>query len=175
MQQISAGHYCSNLLQETKMSENIMKMLKAYFPSMERLSYDEYISDEIIRLWEWDEELIRQSYELISHPWPEISWPDVENIGKYNGLVDGCVITSFLNERSFIHVFPSLLFAITKRYSGLLTEHFIDYHLNLNNVYKDWELEFYNSLSKDVVKLVNSILKESDAVWAKHAIDSYWH
>ena len=149
----------------------IMKMLEAHFPSMESLPYDELVDDEIKRLWKWDEGIIHKFHESISRPWPEISWPEIEALGKQQGI-DACAITSFLNKRSFIHVFPSLLSAIIKREANSLTDHFIKFHLNLNKVSKDWELEFYFSLDEDVVKLVNLVLK---LVCANEAIDSYWH
>lgn len=169
------------------MASNITALLLEKFP-LEKcgiFSYDEFISKENMRLdikhiFEDEPHLTKVAFDLIARPWPEIYWPKIANL-----TIGGWSISSFLNRRSFIYAFPSLLNfiytfpAIPKDENtgpaSLLVESFIEFSLNLRNVCDDWKLEFYFSFDNDIINLVGAILKELNDPSAEDAIESYWH
>ncbi|MDR0703349.1 MAG: hypothetical protein LBF61_13285 [Azoarcus sp.] len=173
------------------MATSVIDRLIKYFP-IERnihLSYDEFISDDISTLnveqvYEDEPWLARPSYNLIARPWPEICWPEVAGLGLGLGLA-GTSIVSFMNEKTFIHSFPSLLNFIhvfpslpkdeNTGPASLLMDSFIECSLNLRNLYQDWKLAFYFSFNDDLIKIVHDILKEINEPIAEDAIESYWH
>ncbi|MDR2881047.1 MAG: hypothetical protein LBV29_04025 [Azoarcus sp.] len=148
-----------------------------HFPADKRLAYDDFITDEITRFYYQDEEKIRKIYELISCPWTEIQWSVIEKIPFLNDeeTTDfGYAVIGALNEKSFIHVFPSLLAEATEN-DCMTNDYFIRMHLDLRSVYKDWELEFYFSFNEEIVKLIYRILSQYGCHVAKDAIYVYWH
>jgi hypothetical protein len=155
----------------------IKDLILEQFPSRERLSYEDFICDKIVKYYR-NEKRISTIFEYISRPWEDIPWGLIERVSfDGDGCSQGYLVTGFLNEKSFIHVFPSLLNEVAGEGTGssLASDHFIDTHLDLRGVFKDWELEFYFSLSEDVVKLVNLVLRTNGDSSALNAIDVYWH
>ena len=159
--------------------EKIKDLILEHFPSRERLTYDNFICDEIVEYYYRDEERISTIFEYISRPWEDIPWDLIDRI-SFDGdsQCQGHLVIEFLNEKSFIHVFPSLLNEVAGEGSGndtLISDHIIYRHLDLRGVFDDWKLEFYFSLSDEVVKLINLILRTNGSPWALDAIDVYWH
>jgi hypothetical protein len=178
---------CQKLREMISMAQNITDLLLEKF-SLEQsysLSYEEFISPSDMQLYVrsiYDDEpgLTKTAFDLIAHPWPEIYWPTIAGLG-----IGGWMITSFLNKKSFIYVFPSLLKFIhvfralpkdeNTGPASLMLDSFIENCLNLRNVCEDWKLEFYFSFDDDTIKLVAAILKEQNSPLAEDAIESYWH
>ena len=111
---------------------------------------------------------------MISCPWPEIRWADVKKTGFDDEIYWGHLVISRLTKKGFIHVFPSLLVEVAENMT-MISDYFVDFHLDVRSVFRDWELEFYLSLDEDIVRLVNNILKENGSPSAMDAIDVYWH
>jgi formylglycine-generating enzyme required for sulfatase activity len=164
--------------QEMKMNENaqeITERLLEFFPIDEKLSYDDFASDEMVRNLYRDRELVDKYDRLISVPWTEISWEKVKNTNL--GDLPGTIILLFLSPKSFAHVFPSLLVGMVKDecdddISDDAFGSFLDNHLNLYNVTKDWEKDFYFSLHDDVKRIISLILHMGGA---DKVLESYWH
>jgi len=51
------------------------------------------------------------------------------------------LVIPYLNKKSFIHVFPSLLAEVAENES-LTADYFLCHHLDIRSVFRDWELEF---------------------------------
>jgi formylglycine-generating enzyme required for sulfatase activity len=162
--------------QEMKMNENaqeITERLLEFFPIDEKLSYDDFASDEMVRNLYRDRELVDKYYRLISVPWTEISWEKVKDTNLDD--LPGTIILSFLSPKSFAHVFPSLLVGMTiEKVAHLLYENYsCSFNfLNLNSLDKPWKKEFYHSLNDEVKKIVGLVLRVCDA---DAALGSYWH
>jgi hypothetical protein len=156
------------------MLEDLKVDVLKYFPANGRLAYDDFICDDIINSYYRNESRIKRIFDLISCPWTEIQWADVEKAGFVDESYGGHLIISELTKKSFIHVFPSLLVEVAK--SQLMTSgYFIDHHLDLRGVFRDWELEFYFSFNEDIVRLINRVLKANGSSCAQNAIYVYWH
>ena len=160
-----------------KINDRIFK----HFPSRRKLAYNDFICDEIVRHYYGNEERISKIFEYISRPWKDIPWDLIEKVSfDGDGEYHGYSVIDHLNERSFIHVFPSLLNEVAGEGSDSdVSSYFVSNHLDLRGVFKDWELEFYFSLNDEIVKLINLILRLHDAQYgsqdAMNAIDVYWH
>ena len=169
------------------MGRNVTELLLDKFPieQYSNLSYEEFIyrdsTQSDIRCVYWDEpSLVKTAFDLIARPWPEICWTKIASL-----CVEGSTIPMFLNKRSFIYTFPSLLNFIhifptfpkdeNTGPASLLGDCFIRNELNLHNVCEDWKLEFYFSFDDDTINLVGAILKELNDPSAEDAIESYWH
>ena len=166
---------------------DVTELLLDKFPVEQygRLSYDEFIykdstQPDITSVY-WDEPgLEKTAFELIARPWPEICWPKIAGL-----TIGGSATSMFLNKRSFIYAFPSLLNFIhifptspedeNTGPASLLMDCFIENDLNLRNVYEDWKLAFYFSFDDDTINLVGAILKGINEPLAEDAIESYWH
>jgi hypothetical protein len=149
--------------------KSITELLLDMFPVGDGIQYHEFICEDIVRFYENDEDMIKIAFELISLPWVEIPWFKIMKINT-----DGWMVISFLNKISFIHVFPSLLNELSTN-KNLLTDIFIENHLNLSNVYRNWELEYYLSLDDNTIKIINRILEKINTPLSKDAIGIYWH
>jgi hypothetical protein len=161
----------------------IMDCLLKNFSDMRTISYQEFIHEDEIgmdllsHLYDFDEDLQKQTYLLVSRPWTEINWV------KISPIEDNWMLPGFLNEKSFKHAFPSLLKFTSVLYdlpgdeydgpSGLLVGNFMD-QLNLNSVRQHWKREFYLSLNHDVREIVGVILKEISKRTGPMNIDDYW-
>ena len=153
----------------------IKDLILKHFPSRKRLAYEDFICDEITRHYRLDEERLSIIFEYISRPWEDIPWDLIDRAGFVDDdQCQGYLVIGLLNEKSFIHVFPSLLNEVAGEGSRT-SDYFIYSHLDLRGVANDWELEFYFSLSDEVVKLINLILRMNDTPDAMNAIDVYWH
>ena len=159
----------------------IKDLIFKHFPSRRKLTYDDFICDKIVRHYRLYEERLSTIFEYISRPWEDIPWDLINRAGFVDDdQYQGYLVIGLLNERSFIHVFPSLLNEVAGEGSDLdVASYFVSSHLDLRGVFKDWELEFYFSLNDEVVKLINLILRLHDAQCgskdAMNAIDVYWH
>ena len=89
---------------------------------------------------------------------------------KINIETSTCV--SMLNEKTFKHAFPSLL-CFFENHDNLLTDSFIENHLNLKNVYKDWEMEFFISLDNEVYELIVALLRSKKESLAADALETW--
>ena len=155
--------------------KKIKDLILEHFPSRERLAYDDFICDEIVRHYYGNEERISTIFEYISRPWEDIPWDLIEKVSfDGSGECQGYSVIGYLNEKSFIHIFPSLLNEVASE-GSFTSDYFIYRHLDLRAVFKDWELEFYFSLDDEVVKLINLILRTNGDPDAMDAIDVYWH
>jgi hypothetical protein len=187
---------------EAVVEKDVIIFLLSHFPMDEpaALGYDEFIEKHgnysVRSLFEWDRSfhtLVEKAYQLISVPWPEIRWRDVVDVGSSG---EGRMIPQFINKKTFLHVFPSLI-NLTYTYPSLSKEetgchlydllwNFITYRLTLHPVLtpgpiaddREWLFDFYDSLHEDVVKLVYVALKniaKNDPMLAWEAIYSYWY
>jgi formylglycine-generating enzyme required for sulfatase activity len=159
-----------------KMLENPKKLterLLEFFPASERLSYDDFMSDDMRRTLYGDRDLIEKYFRLISVPWTEISWEEVGNT-RFDDFSSGLIILSSLSPKGFAHVFPSLLVEMANNDNDiyLFYESFVINHLNLCNITKNWEKEFYFSLPDTVKKIIGLLLRIG---MDGKALESYWH
>lgn len=171
------------------MTENITEFLLEHFPERDELSYEDFTragdgdivwKNDTIRWYAYDDdqELAERAFRVISRPWPEIDWFEIQ-VGS------GSVPMS-LNKKSFIHAFPSLLnyLYILKddKYGIDLAGNFAD-QLDLKRlrdvekeVYGDrkvfdWKREFYASFSNDIKQVICKILVLR---CEEYALASYW-
>ena len=172
------------------MENKITEFLLENFPDRETLSYDEFIHHEagmalISHIYDYDETLQESAYRVISHPWPEIYWPDIADIGGPGS--DSWMLPAFLNKKTFMHSFPSLLNFLfilpTVGYSKISTNcemFFNDFmsELNPREVRQEWKREYYYALNVDVKKVICKILtlsQEREPMgYAKDTLASYW-
>jgi hypothetical protein len=176
------------------MEKDITALLLSHFPADDSavLAYDDFIEKEdawyVECLFEWNSDFyasVERTYQLISVPWPEIRWHEVANIG---GGREGKMIPQFINRKTFLHVFPSLINltymcpSLHEKATGYpyLIWNFINNRLILHSMPNDrkWQFEFYDSLHEDVVKVVYVALKsfaKEDPMLAWEAIYSYWY
>jgi hypothetical protein len=167
--------------------KDITTFLLSHFPvNSSALTYDEFIEKEgayyVECLFDESRASLERTYQLISVPWPEIRWREVVNMGSTE-------FSQFINRKTFLHVFPSLINLISiypsfseeeaGRYSYLVWT-FINSRLILHTIKDErkWLFEFYDSLHEDVVKLIYVALKniaKTDPIFAWEAIYSYWY
>jgi formylglycine-generating enzyme required for sulfatase activity len=153
-------------------SKKLTELLLKFFPASERLSYDDYITDDMVRNLYGDRVIIEKYFQMISVPWTEISWKEVENT-RLTDFSSGLMVLPLLSPKGFAHVFPSLLAETVKDNKiYLFYEYFVAEHLNLHNVIKDWEKDFYFSLPDDVKKIIGFILRTGGS---DETLESYWH
>jgi len=175
------------------MKDNVTDSLSRNFSDKERLTYEDFIHEDekgmdiLSHVYEYNEGVQKLAFDKISRPWLEICWPDVADIGGSGS--DSWFLPAFLNKKSFIHLFPSLLnfiyIAPKIREDKISTgcEMFLNCfvtQLDLNFVKQDWKKEFYFSLSEEMKKTVCLILESLVCVtwimdYAKDALESYWH
>jgi hypothetical protein len=149
------------------MNLNIKQALEYYFNPNNKLLLSEF-SCANISSFDNNPEGNDKLFNLISIEWWKIDWDKVSNLS-----LEGSMIIDFLNESTYKHVFPSLVFELTRK-SNFLVDIFIENHLNINNVYKDWELEFYFNFDGNLRKLVGSVLERISGNLAQIALESYW-
>jgi len=178
------------------MAKNITDLLLKYFPNRDPLSYEDFIfggdedhdwkNDSITSgAYDGDAQLGLRAFEIISRPWPEIDWFEIGS--------GGWMVPMFLNRKSFVHAFPSLLnylYLLTQERpektdkNGDLSFNFIE-TLDLNRQQQReqeiwgkevfaWRREFYFSLSEDVKKIVGLILRMYWGGSYGDALGSYW-
>jgi hypothetical protein len=168
---------CDSQLRQTyTMPEGLKADVLKYFPANGILSYEDFVCDDIINFHYRNDSMSKKIFDLISCPWTEIQWADVERPGLF--FVDtyggGYLVISKLSSKSFIHVFPSLLVEVARN-QLTTSDYFLFRHLDIRSVIRDWERKFYSSFSKDIVRLINRVLKANGSSCAKDAIDVYWH
>jgi len=163
--------------------------LLRFFPDRGPLTYEEFIHEDEsgMDLWshiyEYDERTQKAVFAEISRPWSEICWLDVAKAGGLGN--DSWMLPCFLNKKSFIRLFPSLLnftyIAPTIEYKmTTLCENYINCFINqldLSFIREDWKKDFYFSLDDEVKKIVYLALENSMS-WTlgiKEVIDSYWY
>jgi len=176
------------------MTQEITQFLLEHFPDRGMLSYEDFtraregelscMNDAITCVaYDYDNELGERAFRIISRPWPEIDWFEIGS--------GGWMVPMFLNRKSFIHAFPSLLnylHLLTQVYprefdkNGELSFNFID-TLDLNEQKRredevrgegafDWRRAFYFSLPEEVKKIIGLILRMD---WGgRNALESYW-
>ena len=171
------------------MEKDITTFLLSHFPIDGSLTYDEFTEREdtyyVESLFDGGLDfyaLVERVYRLISVPWPEIRWREVVDMGSIE-------FTQFINKKTFLHVFPSLINLISiypsfseeeARRHSYLVWNFINSRLILHATKDErkWQFEFYDSLHEDVVKLVYAALKgiaKDDPMLAWESIYSYWY
>ncbi|GHT96234.1 hypothetical protein AGMMS49545_20700 [Betaproteobacteria bacterium] len=169
------------------MTKCLIESLLMYFPDQSVLSYDEFVHEDekgmdlCSHLYDYDENLVKETYTYISRSWTEIYWPAIADVGGAGS--DAWMLPMFLNKKSFIHSFPSLLNFVSTMPSvcegnitgcEMLVDNFID-QLNLNEVRQEWKRNLYFSLDEKVKKIVGFILSnETRSLYAQDALDSYW-
>jgi len=156
--------------------------LKQQFPPNDQLAFDDFICDDIVEFYYGDRAKITKIFNLLSCRWIDIQWDEITEIGfdDNDTYPLGHIVTTRLNKQSYIHVFPSLLMYIIncsydKSKSIEIANYFIQTHLDLRSISKDWEMEYYFSFDQNKVRLIHDILKDYPAPWAEDAIDVYWH
>ncbi|MDR2031588.1 MAG: hypothetical protein LBP86_04880 [Azoarcus sp.] len=177
------------------MEKDITTLLLSHFPTDDSvvLTYDEFLEKDSVCyiecIFDWDRDfhtLMERAYRLISVPWPEIRWREMANLG---GGGEGRMIPQFINRKTFLHVFPSLIHLVYMCPSSYEEEAFACFDLLLNFISsrlilhsitdeRKWQFEFYDSLHEDVVRLVYVALKKVakiDPILAWEAIYSYWY
>ena len=164
---MTCGEYLINAVSSYNMNSNIKKSLEYYFDPNKRISLSEFSPESIGTFYD-DIGAEYKLFDLISIEWGRIDWDAVSNLD-----LAGWVIIDILNEVTYKHIFPSLVFELTKS-SNLVTSIFLDGHLNMGHVYKDWELEFYLSFDEKLRKLIGSILRNINEREARIALESYW-
>ena len=182
---------------EFEMTERITRFLLKNFPDRSELSYEDFtltgIDEPAWRshaiecyAYDGDQELADRAFEIISRPWPEIDWFE---IGP-----GGARVPTFLNKKSFLHAFPSLLNYLhilppSGTHGGdILASSFIA-RLDLNHLSRferdlnaegtfNWMREFYFSLDEEVKKVIREILllsgQKEPRPYAEDALASYW-
>jgi hypothetical protein len=170
----------------SKMETEITPLLLAHFPMEDftALTYDEFIEEGGGCFYESEHDA-GSAYQLIAAPWPEIHWFEIANIGS-----SGWMLPSFMNRKTFMHTFPSLLDFVYRSFllpkedastpSRLMIESFIGGCLTLHadEPDKKWKLEFFDSLHNDVVRLIHFILNKASNYNTNlivEAIGSYWY
>jgi hypothetical protein len=118
--------------------------------------------DLLSHVFECNEKMQEHAFELISRPWPEIDWFEISTIGGSGS--DIWFLPAFLNEKSFIYLFPSLLnflFTATSSRgakistaSGLMAECF---ESQLIECKQNWKRKFYLSLDKKIIEFIGCI------------------
>jgi len=110
---------------------------------------------------------------ILSAPRETINWSEYSKVNQEAY----CFISMFFID-FYKYVFPSLLcFCISPECvlpSGginVLVDSFVDFHLNTDNVYKDWELDFLLSLNDAQSNTVANVLK---ILGERFILEKYW-
>ena len=150
-----------------KIDSDPQKFLEYYFNPNKKLSLYEFSCGNIKKFYN-NISLENKLFELISIEWGKINWNTILKKKLFgDGVIDA------LSETSYQHVFPSLVLELTKN-SSSVADFFIEHHLNMNNVHKDWELEFYFNFDERLRNLIGSILSKINNCLAQRALESYW-
>jgi hypothetical protein len=188
----SAFNLC-NFFGVNPMTENFTRFLLEHFPERGTLSHENFTrasTDEPIVMndavecyaYDYDRELAERAFTIISRPWPEIDWFQIGS--------GGWMVPIFLNRKSFLHAFPSLLnylhiISSNPDQSDMLTDICVQ-TLDLDYLKRDeteiwgegvfdWKRNYYFSLNADVKKAICKILLRLDDFYdAKDALASYW-
>ena len=156
-----------NMASNYKMLSSIKKSLEYYFNPDKILLVSEF-SPESVRKFYNNVDMENKLFDLISVEWARIDWNEVSNLD-----IAGWSIIDFLDEASYKHVFPSLVWELATN-SNFLTDLFVDNHLNVENIHKDWELKFYFSFDNELKNLIRTILMKIKKHFAQMALESYW-
>ena len=153
-------------IESTITKEEIYEIFPSHVPNRPIFNLDE---DRYLR----SERDIIKAKEILSLPREDIDWAAYSNINQ-----EACSCISFFSENFYKDIFPSLLcFSISPKCilpSGgvnILVDIFITSHLDTNNVYKDWELEFLLSFNDKQSRAVALILAGLNEKWA---LENYW-
>jgi hypothetical protein len=148
-----------------KMSKHVRELLLQYFPDRSRLTWEDFYCESIEKGYDNRKEQVLKCFDIMSRPWPDISWYDVEmSFSEYDAMpISGSILVFRLNQKGFIHVFPSILAEISEK--GLSTTggglvNFTYLELDLSIPHEDWKMSFYLSLSEDIKNLIEYILRE---------------
>jgi len=119
------------------------------------------------------EEEILKAESILNSPREDIDWIAYSLINQ-----DACFRTYMFFEGFYKDIFPSLLYFCTSPNrilssggTNVLVDVFIGSHLDTNNIFRDWELDFllsFNSRQSRTVALVLYYLNE------KRALENYW-
>jgi hypothetical protein len=146
--------------QQKQLVADFTEKLADHFSVTKTLYFEDFICDRVIKFYDGNEALVQKAYSLFSVPWPEINLPKIETL-EPEYFLKGCVITDFVSPKCFMHIFPALLLEVLKGETGFLVDHFIEFHLDRRNVWRNWEQTFYASLDKKIGKFIVQILHES--------------
>ncbi|SOE06244.1 hypothetical protein SAMN05518800_6876 [Variovorax sp. YR752] len=118
--------------------------------------------------------IARINDHLAGKLWTEVDWPALLKLH-----IDAWQSISQLKSEAYRCVFPSLLLYIAGSNEDLLSEHFIEMHLNLGNVFKEEESRLLESLYDRQAECVALVLVgriEKKRQWrlCQDALDSYW-
>jgi hypothetical protein len=146
-----------------EMSKHIRDLLLQFFPDRSRLEWEDFFSEGIKKIfYPGHKELVLRCFDMISRPWPDISWDPLEVPDEFEAIpISGCILVFRLNQKGFTHVFPAILADIAEggfssEGGGLATFSYTE--LDLNRLHEDWKVQFYLSLSDDIKKLIEHIL-----------------
>ena len=162
--------------------KKIAELLIQYFPDQSTISYKDFIHsdrgmDLLSHIYDYNENIQRHTFNLISLQWTKICWPEIVRFESNNWMLPG-----FLNKKSFIHAFPSLLNFLSivpsmsqiSNQCDLLVDCFIN-ELDMAYVHNTWKHEYYLSLNEDVKKIISFLLRENEELYdANKTIKSYW-
>jgi hypothetical protein len=148
-----------------KMSKHVRELLLQYFPDRSRLAWEDFYCESIEKNYHNRKEQVLKCFDIMSRPWPDISWYEAEmSFSEYDASsISGSILVFDLNQKGFIHVFPSILAEISEE--GFSTEAgglaaVASNELDLSIPHEDWKMSFYLSLSEDIKKLIEYILRE---------------
>ncbi|QNP47364.1 hypothetical protein [Diaphorobacter aerolatus] len=111
---------------------------------------------------------IKKCFYEISKLWKDINWDYISSL-----KISGWMLPDVLNEPVYKHSFPSLLKEVYLN-DNLLTDLFVENHLNTKNIIQDWKFEYYFDLPDDMKNNIARLLfKKSGSVFMD-ALDSYW-
>lgn len=119
--------------------------------------------------------LARINDQLCGRLWTAIDWPAVLALH-----LDAWQSLAQFSDEAYRLVFPSLLLYISGPREDLLSEHFIEMHLNLGNVFKEEESGFLASLDDRqaecvALALLSRVEKKKQWRLCQDALDSYWN
>ena len=110
---------------------------------------------------------------ILNAPRENINW---HAYSRVNGETSSLI--SFFSENFYKDIFPSLLYFSISPKSILpsggindLVGNFVGFHLETDNVYKDWELDFLLSFNLRQSRIVALILSHLNEKWA---LEKYW-
>ncbi|RTQ32813.1 hypothetical protein ABL840_20035 [Variovorax sp. NFACC27] len=118
--------------------------------------------------------IARLNEQLGGRRWTQFDWPAILALH-----LDAWQSIAQLEIEAYRRVFPSLLSYIAGPREDLLSEHFIEMHLNLGNVFRAEESGFLASLDDAQAGCVALVLLsrvEKKRQWrlCQDALDSYW-
>jgi hypothetical protein len=119
------------------------------------------------------EDEILKAESILSSPREDIDWAAYSFVNQ-----EACSCIYMFSKNFYKDIFPSLLhFCISPKnilQSGginILTGVFVNSHLDTNNIFRDWELDFLLSFNQRQSKIVASVLVMANE---KRALESYW-